>query len=142
MNWRLELSPEDKDAYTFASAYARVRKTYQAGYRLFRGDTPEILKDKRFKTSRTLAKWFKESWNVSRKQPNLDGYIEYCFKRLAPTIPQIGQLKNRKLLGEFISAAPELEVKELTDQELTNLYRKCLSPELTHTQTLAMLGLI
>lgn len=142
MNWRLELSQEDKDAYTFASTYARVRKTYQAGYRLFKADGPEVVNEPRFKTARTLAKWFRESWNVSRKQPNLEGYVAYCFKRLAPTVPHLGQLKNRKLLGEFIAAAPEIKVKELDPHELTALYRKSLSPELTHTQTLAMLGLI
>lgn len=142
MNWRLELSQEDKDAYTFASTYARVRKSYQAGYKIFKVDGPEVLRDRRFNTAKTLAKWFKQSWSVSRKQPNLEGYVAYCFKRLAPTVPHMGQLKNLKLLGEFIAAAPELEVKELQPHELTALYRKCLSPELRHTQTLARLGLI
>ena len=142
MNWRLELSTEDKEAYTFATTYARVRKRHQGGYRLFKADGPEIVNDPRFKTARTLALWFKKSWNVSRKQPNLEGYVAYCFKRLSPTVPHLGQLRNNKLLGEFISAAPEIEVKSLKPHELTELYRKALSPELRHTQTLAALGLI
>ncbi len=143
MNWRLELSQEDKDAYTFANTYERVRKQSQKGYRMFREDSPEILISRNFKTARTLSKWFKLAWNVSRKQPNLEGYVTYVFTRMAPTVPHLGQLRNNRLLGEFIAAAPTgVEIKTLKPHELTDLYRKHLSPELRHTQTLAALGLI
>jgi len=142
VNWRLELSQEDKEAFAFADAYRRVRRQYQNGFTNFREQSPETLNTPKFKTARTLAKWFKLSWSVTRKQPNLEGYVSYVFKRLSPTIPHLGQLKNAKLLGEFIAAAPEIEIKQLKPHELTALYRKALSPELRHTQTLASLGLI
>lgn len=143
MNWRLELSPEDKDAYTFSFAYAKVRARYQNGYKLFKAEGPEILQSRRFKTARTVAKWFSKSWSVTRKQPNLEGYIEYCFRRMEPTVPHLGQLRNEKLIREFIAAAPDVEVLGgLTDEELINRYKRALDPVLRHTQIISRLGLI
>jgi len=143
VNWRLELSKEDKAAFAFLSAYERVRKERQRGYQNFKEDTPEILTTSKFKTARTLSKWFGLAWQVTRKQPNLEGYIAYCFRRNAPTVPMLGQLRNNHLLGEFIAASPDgVQIKELKPHELTAIYRKTFDPLLANTQTLAALGLI
>lgn len=145
MSWVRDLTLEEQRGLTFAFAYERARASRQRGFKLWRKFSKESLDTPKFRTARTLSKWFQEKWSVTRKEVNLDGYVEYVFDRLSPTIPHLGQLKNERLIREFISSCPNPKKVRLnikSESEMRDLYRSILSEEFSSSKGLQSLGLL
>lgn len=134
--------PEDRTAYMLSQSYERIRKEIQSGYSCF----PKWLEDLRtsslFKQFRTVGVWLRSlGWDVRWVNLYWQGYVKYVFKRLHPTIPQPGQLKNNKLIREYL-ASGDLPVPEGRSQEdMIRLYMSVLPANLRSEKTLHMLGL-
>ena len=137
--WTLNLPHEDKAACALLKAYEESRKQVQQGYVNFQEFTPDSLTTPKFKTARTVAKWWEKAWKASRKEVNLRGYITFVFAN-SPVLPQIGQLKNPMLLGKFIAAAPPRIT--LREQPTLERYRAVLCQEFKSTAAMAALGLL
>jgi len=140
------LEPVERNALTFAMAYEKIRRELgQFGYRVFPEISPVVLELSSFKTSRTVVKWLEHTgWKISWTEVHWQGYIKFAFRQMAPTVPQLGQLRNGMLLRRYLASAPdaaEWEPPKRPREDLERIYRACLDPLLATTPVLAALGL-
>jgi hypothetical protein len=136
------LTQEQRDGIMVGLCYERVRREYQGGYRLWPVLGPEILEGASFKTAMTVAAWCQRlRWNLTWREVRWQGYIKSAFRQLAPTIPHLGQLKNRRLVRTYVAAAPKWKPPSRTSAQLDALYRRVLHPSLASTEAMALLGL-
>lgn len=144
-SWLNDLTDEQRRAYIFGLCYERVRKDCgQWGYRIWEERSAEILPTRAFKTCLTVVRWLDESgFEVTWREVHWQGYVAFVFDYLKPTIPMLGQLKNRRLLVSYIQAIPKKPVDDVISQEeLLDCYRKTLDPEIANNGSwLAALGL-
>jgi hypothetical protein len=117
-----------------AHAYANERRKIQHGYTLFHGHKP--LHPTIAKTFSTVVEWISSyQWVVGWKDVHWQGYVAFVFESFAPGIPQPGQLKNRKLLRDYMKSSPEWETPVgKTDSEMDKIYVKALAPELARSK--------
>lgn len=142
--WLEQLSDEERRAYVFGLCYERVRREGAWGYRLFPERGADVRGTKTLKTCATVVRWLDESgFEVTWREVHWQGYVAFAFRHLAPTIPMIGQLKNKKLLALYIQSIPQKKVEDvLTQQELLKLYKASLDPEIAENGSwLSALGL-
>ncbi len=135
---------QERRTLVLAMCYERTRRTRQFGYRVFghRDIKPEIISTPLFKTLNTVREWLDQTgWKISWSEVHWQGYIRFCFERLAPTIPMPGQLKNKKLLRLYLASAPDYQPPERSQEEMEAIYRKVLRPEINTTTFMAALGL-
>ena len=127
-----ELSTLQRKALLAALVYERTRRDAgQRNYKLPFRQKEDITKDPVFKQFQTLVKWIEEfGWEVRWSEVSWKGYFSFCFKHLHPKRPQPGQLKNKKLLREFLRDLPDIPRRTKTDAQLQELYRSILRPEL------------
>jgi len=96
-----------------------------------------------FRQFETVVSWLdRAGWHISWQELHWQGYVRYVFNKLSPTIPMPGQLKNLKLLREYLASAPrEQSVLERSTQEMDRRYQRVLLPELRSVRARAALGL-
>lgn len=146
MQWLEALTSDERQALTLALAYEKVRRSHgQFGYRIFPELAPIVLELTPFKTSLTVVRWLQETgWKITWGEVHWQGYIKFAFRRMKPTIPHLGQLKNSKLLRSYLASAPnadEWEPPKRSRADLERIYRDVIDPELAATPVLAALGL-
>ncbi len=103
----------------------------------------EIVENRAIKTCLTVVRWLDHTgWKITWNEVHWQGYISFAFRRMSPTIPQPGQLKNPYLLRLYLASAPDgWEPPKRSRAELERIYRSVLDPELATTTALAALGL-
>lgn len=145
--WLDQLSDEERRGYTFGLCYERVRREKAWGYRLWperTGEIREIQGARVLKTCVTVVRWLDESgFEVTWREVHWQGYVAFVFRHLEPTVPMVGQLKNRKLLALYIQSIPRKPVEDVISQdELLKLYKATLDPEIAENGAwLSALGL-
>ena len=143
-DWLDQLSDEERRGYTFGLCYERVRREKAWGYRLWTKRTAEIQGCRTLKTCVTVVRWLDESgFEVTWREVHWQGYVAFVFRHLEPTVPMVGQLKNRKLLALYIQSIPRKPVEDIISQdELLKLYKATLDPEIAENGAwLSALGL-
>lgn len=141
-DWQADLSDADKRTLQLALAYEKQRSITQNFYRIF-----DVATDPRplpvFKALKTVEKWLDDSnVRISNSRVTWQGYLEYLFKSLAPTIPQPGQIKNNRALQEYLKSAPNTHVDSMADVDLEALYKKIIDPHFANDSALLeMMGL-
>lgn len=133
MSWEEKLPAIDRKALVLVRLYEEARqKNGQFGYKVVREWNSQVLNSVQFKQGLTVTKWLKSNdVELSWSDTFLSGFINYAFKALNPHIPHIGQLKNKKLLREFLRSLPEQESAPQRDVEsLEGLYSRVIRPEL------------
>ena len=137
------LTTTDRRALVLAKAYEdERRKCGQYGYKAFKQDE-DVLKNRIFKQFRTVVKWLSEfGWRIGWLEVHWQGFVKFVFSKMNPTIPQPGQLKNKKLLSEYLKSAPEVQpVLKMEPDDLESLYHRILRPEITSDPlTMKILG--
>lgn len=138
-----DLSCHEREALVLATAYAQARRQKQSGYRLF-SDVRAVTETTTFKQFLTVAKWLRtHQWAPTWREVHWQGYVRFVFQKLDPTIPMPGQLKNDRLLRDYLASAPlKVQLHERTSEEMETLYRKVLRSEFHSRRWLAALGLI
>ena len=143
MSWVNEIAPEQRQAILFASCYERVRKTQQVGYRVWPELEPGVLETTVVKTAGTVARWLaQKGWKISWNEVSWQGYVRFCFEALRPTMPMLGQLRNERLLRQYLASAPASQAQGRTPEQLEALYRRVLRSEFATTPFMARLGLL
>jgi hypothetical protein len=134
--WVTDLEDSDRRVLLLAHAYERARqKQKQFGYKIFRVEGLEILKTPQFKQLRTVTKWLEShGWKITWASYHWQGYVDFVFRWMAPAIPMPGQLKNKRLFGEYIKSQPasgeSRAPARYSWKELEDLYARKLRPEL------------
>ena len=134
--WEDELEDDQRRALLLAHAYQRTRRRHnQFGYSVFRDVGPELVKTPVFKQFVTVTKWLMSNgWRVTWEEVHWQGYVEFVFQWMKPTIPMPGQLRNKRLLGEYIKSQPaNAEARapaRYSWEELEALYARKLRPEI------------
>lgn len=140
------LSSEDRIAFIVGQVYEQARRDAgQRKYSLTTDATTDVLNTPAWKQCRTIGKWFGEiGWAVKLELPTWQGYIRFVFERMKPTIPLPGQLKNKLLIRDYMQArGTKTDVKRKTKEELADLYRKVVRPDLVSTDNfLRRIGLL
>jgi hypothetical protein len=125
------LSDEDKRAFLLLTVYEEERKRVQRGYRAFDAPDAYVTQTAIWKTCRTVAKWLEErGWDLTYMQVHWRGYVRYVFQALRPAIPMPGQMKNDFLLRGYLRSPVESKPPAKSDQELSDLYSRILSPDI------------
>lgn len=127
------LSDIERRALVLARVYEKVRREHgQFGYRIFGREG--FVDSPLFRQFVTVVEWLhKQQWNVSWGEVHWRGYVEFCFEKLSPTVPQPGQLKNLFFLGKYIKSQvldKEVGVSSLSVEELERLYRLVVREDL------------
>ena len=139
------LTSDERRALTLAFAYEKRRRETQYGYRLWGRNekVDDFVKKPTFRQFVTVTRWLASGgWNITWKEIHWQGYVHFVFDSLTPNIPMPGQLKNRKLLREYLASAPrEQTLHERTPQEMDERYQRVLIPEFRGTRARAALGL-
>jgi len=130
---RNELTDDEKKTLLLALLYRDVRRDdHERGYRLFaKLDVSGLRGHPIFKTFNTVRKWMEAmGCKIDRRSYNWTAYVKFVFRRLAPTVPQPGQLKNRRLLVDFLNESNETvyELSEIERAKMAKLYGRILSP--------------
>lgn len=130
-DWTKDLSEADRSTVNLALTYETVRRKTHFGYRIF-DLTQDPTKLPIFKAFRTVEHWLDaQGAKIQLGAVTWKGYVEYCFSKLAPTVPQPGQLKNPVLLREYLTSTQLKSGKRTVSRpELEQLYRRILRPEL------------
>ena len=118
---------EDKAAFLVAFVYEKTRRdSGQHGYRLTTGADDLVIHSNSWKQCRTVAAWFSEiGWPVRLSNINWQGYIRFVFEKLKPQFPMPGQLRNWRLVREYMRHHPtQREIRRKSPEELDELYRK------------------
>jgi len=112
--------------------YQRMRreKCRDFGYVLFQKKmSEEVLEDRIFKTFDTVRTWLESGgWSISWRNYHWVGYVEFVFDRLSPSIPQPGQIKNKRLLAEYMASSPNIEhsISEESRREILTMYQRII----------------
>lgn len=134
--WEDSLGDLERRALLLAHAYQKIRRKHQQfGYRVFKEEGPELVKTPQFKQFLTVTKWLMSNgWRVTWSEFHWQGYVEFTFRWMDPTIPMPGQLRNKRLLGEYIKSQPQnVEARapaRYSWKELEALYAKKMRPEI------------
>jgi hypothetical protein len=126
------LETADKQAYLMLITYERERRKQQRGYKAFEDpDVSTLAETPIWKTFRTISLWLKAKGCFIRlADVHWQGYVEYVFREMTPTIPMPGQLRNDMLLRKYVSAIPVMKNHAtMTYAELGDLYNRILRPE-------------
>jgi hypothetical protein len=125
------LPREDRLGILVAQYYELCRKEEQRFYKLPLLDE-QFLNSPLFKQCKTLAEWLEKDvgWCPMSQAEHWKGFIRYSFRAI--TMPMPGQMKNRKLVSDYLKSAGTLQVKPegLTDEQLARLYNRVLRPDL------------
>ena len=138
MKWLEGFETEERRVLLFAHFYQKTRRRHgQFGYDIFGSlkFRPVVLKTRRFSELRTIVSWLMENgWKVTWAEFHWQGYVEFAFQWMKPTIPMPGQLRNKRLLGEYIKSQPtNVEARapaRYSWEELKALYTRKLRPEI------------
>jgi len=135
-----------RNALTFAFAYEKIRRSHgQFGYRVFPELAPVVVTLPVFKTCLTVVRWLEQTgWKITWAEIHWQGFIKFAFREMKPSIPQVGQLKNMRLLRRYLSSAPDAkkwEPPKRSREDLERIYRDVIDPALATTPVLAALGL-
>jgi len=130
-DWLKTLSEPQRRAYVFGLCYEKVRRETAWGYKLWPERSSEIKLTSVLKTCTTVVRWLDEQgFQVTWREVHWQGYVSFVFRYMHPTVPMVGQLKNRKLLSLYIQSAPQKEVKDtMTQRELMDAYKSVLDPD-------------
>jgi hypothetical protein len=123
----------DRRAIVLIVQYEQCRKSAgQFGYSVFREWDASVIQSPIFKQFQTVTEWIaKHGWQVGWKTEHWQGYLKFVFTSLKPTIPNPGQLKNEKLLKEYLLSASNVVPEIKSDEVLRGLYLRVLRPEIT-----------
>lgn len=131
-----DLNPIDGRTYCLARVYEECRRNSgQFGYKVF--PQPDIIdcNGAVFKTFRTVV-IFLESlhWTVGWREIHWQGYVNFVFQKLSPTIPQAGQLKNKLLIKEYLTSVILEEIEPVrSPEEMAKIYKRCLHPTIAQS---------
>jgi len=131
--WFYKLNSLDRKTLILLRVYEDTRRKKQRNYRVFNKLDETIISTSLFKTFRTVVKWLSDSgWVITWKECHWIGYVNFIFDTLKTT-PHPGQLRNNKLLKDYILSMPkDLEVRSRSVEEMNELYKKIL-PEYLYT---------
>lgn len=125
--WIDDLTLDQRRAFALLTAYQEVRRKRQGGYRVFADQGPQVLQMPVFKQFMTVSAWIRQAgWKITAKESHWQGFVEYVFASLAPTIPQPGQLKNMMLLRKYVGSVPDVQVVGESPDNLEARYTRCL----------------
>jgi len=122
-------SDEDRRTLVLASGYQLVRRELANQWIVIFGTArgPQIKRHRLFRTFETVRKWLEAGgWRISWMDYHWMGYLRFVFKTLSPTVPHPGQLKNKKLLGDYMSKLPEADpgLVQRDAEQLRDLYAR------------------
>lgn len=131
-------SDVERRAIVLAQAYETARRKKQFGYKCFATFDASIKNTSVMKQFITVVNWLdKEGWRVTWNEVDWQGYVQYIFDTLAPTIPQPGQLKQGMFIKKYIKGSYFGEGIQLRDdKQLTELYGSILDPEIINDDKL------
>lgn len=142
--WFEELDKDDRRVLLLLVAYERERRKIQYGYRAIKEQNITVVNSVMFKQAKTVVAWLDSmNYSVTWSRSTWCGYVKFVFESLAPKVPFIGQLKNVKLLRQYIRSGYKSEVEPImTREELHKYYDSVLRPELRGNYPVqAVLGL-
>jgi hypothetical protein len=141
----MECSYEQRQAIVLLNTYEAARQESQRGYKAYRPTTEveELLETPIYKQCETVSKWLSgKGFGVTYKETHWSGYVEHVFKEFHPRIPMAGQLKNEKLLKDYLRSAPEFEAVTDSTNHMAKIYSRVLCREvLDDVVLLTALGL-
>jgi hypothetical protein len=141
----MECSYEQRQAIVLLNTYEAARQESQRGYKAYRPttETEELLQTPIFKQCLCVSNWLCEKgFSPTYKETHWSGYVEHVFKEFHPRIPMAGQLKNERLLKDYLRSAPEFEPIQDTTKSMAKIYSKVLCKEvLDDVVLLTALGL-
>lgn len=143
-----ELLPEtlplaERRAYLVALIYEQERRKSQRGYRLVTDADDTVLEKSTWKQCRTVGTWLESiGWPIRLDRVNWQGYIRWAFTKLKPQLPLPGQLKNWRLVREYMQTNKiEREIPQKSKEQMEELYRRKIRPELLTDHFLRRAGL-
>lgn len=140
-----DLSEDQARAVVLLSKYQEVRREKTGyGYKAPIPRTLEDLDNNVFKQCVTVSKFLREfGFKVGVDYTHWVGYVRSVFDQMSPTIPQPGQLRNKKLLADYCSGRSVQQVLEplRSEDEMREIYYSVLAPGLQNECTMSLLGL-
>jgi hypothetical protein len=124
-------TPSERRALVLAKGYEYNRRKLQFGYLVWpRPLTPALKETGLFKQFHTVATWLEsQGFTVAWRAAHWRGYVAYCFEALKPRLLQPGQLKNRRLLEQYIRSQPfqgRPREESISWEELRGIYSRVL----------------
>lgn len=141
--WFYSLPPSERAILVLIKAYEDTRREVQWGYKVFQEEGIQNVDTPLWKTFRTVLKFLQDhGWDITWKEVHWIGYVKFSFEVLKPTIPSPGQLKNKKVLADYMLSVPKSSGPVLrTFDELEKLYEKILHPQISSDpQLMKVLG--
>ena len=95
--------------------------------------TPAILEDAKFKAFATVRKWIEnDGWTISWKHLHWQGFVRFVFDQFPEHKPPWpGQLRNKKLLRQYLRSVPKAEPTKAirTEAKMCALYARIIVKE-------------
>ena len=112
-----------------AYAYQKLRREEEGfGFHLWSEKIEDARKHRVFKTFTTVRKWIESGgWEITCNTVHWYGYLSFVFRTMRPVIPHPGQLKNKKLLADYLQSASSKTAEPVRSQEeVEELYDRIL----------------
>lgn len=123
---------EERRAFLIATIYEQERRKTQRGYKLVTEADDSVLEKATWKQCRTVGSWLESiGWPIRWSSVNWQGYIRFVFAKLKPQLPLPGQLKNWRLVREYMQTNNiQREIPQKSKEQMEDLYRRIIRPEI------------